>query len=349
MSSADLERTLRDLLVIEGTSERVALNLIKRMTTTPPTRKERLAFVHFLIHAGFYRETLALFIDWFKEKKRLPLMAFCHLLQRSGFRPKAEFIAQLFLAVDEVEEPLFHFSAWETIDPRFAALREKVFHDVMINAAEHKQKLIAKLDYFQQNRMIEEEQRLIDELVAVYPHDTDLKLRKEGFKMRWADALIARKALESFDDSFDLTKAKMSPADAEAARIISTAFTEAASRFPQSAYDLAIGLYFLDFYESAKTILEIAPPGFNVDWFYAECLLQSRRFLECLDFLQQIELKYSADPETTFGVTYYRAQALNGLGQLGVATQLLKSIVSIRPGYRAAHSLLLKWAGQGMR
>jgi tetratricopeptide (TPR) repeat protein len=346
--SEDVERTLRDLLISEGSSEKVARNLIERMKKESPARKERWAFAHFLIHAGFYKDLLGLYADWFREKNRIPLMAFCHLLNLSGFRPKAEFLKQLFVAIDETEEPQFVFSPWVEIDPRFEVLHQKAFESVMHNAEVHRQKLSAKLEYFRVNRMIDEEARLLDEMLEIYPHDQILKNEKENFKIRWADTLIARKALEAFDESFIYAKSNAKPADVEIARVIATSFQEAASKNPRAAYNLALGLYFLELYESALSVLALAPQTPAVDWFHIECLIQSRRFVECLDAISNIETVYSNDPETIFGATYFRAQALNGLGQIGVATELLRSIVAIRPSYRAAHSLLLKWAGRGL-
>ena len=354
IKSDDFERVFRDLLVTEGSSDRVALELLNRLRRDPTTPQQRKAYVQFLIQAGYNHQTLQLFEDWFRNTSdkpiagALPLREFCELLHSSGYRPKAEFLIHMLAAVDEVEEPQFYFTDWETLDPRFKTLKEKAFTAVMVKAAAHKEALLTKLDYYRQNRMLDEETRLIDELIETYPHDSHLKNLKENLKLRWADALIARKALESFDESFDLNHPLLSETDKEAARIIASSFLEAASQDAKASYDLALGLYFLELYDSAKTTLEFAPEALNKDWFMVECLLQSRRFVECLDYLILLEAKYSADPETTFGATYYRAQALNGLGQLGVATELLKSIVAIRPSYRAAHSLLLKWAGRGL-
>jgi hypothetical protein len=56
-----------------------------------------------------------------------------------------------------------------------------------------------------------------------------------------------------------------------------------------------------------------------------------------------MEIKYISDPETTFAVSYLRAQALQGLGQHGSALEIMQSIVRVRPNYRSAHSLILEW------
>ena len=112
-----------------------------------------------------------------------------------------------------------------------------------------------------------------------------------------------------------------------------------------AAYNLAIGLYFIELYHEALQVIRRAPESSAKDWFYLELLLRCGRYLECLDEVNQIELKYSADPESTFAATYIRAQALWGLGQTGSAIELLRSIVDIRPSYRSAHSLLNEWAG----
>jgi thioredoxin-like negative regulator of GroEL len=102
----------------------------------------------------------------------------------------------------------------------------------------------------------------------------------------------------------------------------------------------------MELFEQARKLLEMAPSTLAVDWLYLDVLLKCRRYAEGLDALLTLERRYANDPETTFAATYARAQALAGLGQVGAAAALLKSLVSIRPGYRSAHSLLLQWGGR---
>lgn len=112
------------------------------------------------------------------------------------------------------------------------------------------------------------------------------------------------------------------------------------------AYDLAIGLHFVGDFATAEIILSYAPSGLAADWFKAELLVNCRRYVDALEWIQNLELRYQNDPETTFASVYLRAQCLRGLGKTAEAIELLGSVVNMRPHYRSSHSLLLAWQEQ---
>ena len=241
---------------------------------------------------------------------------------------------------------LTHFLPWETLDPRFIDLKNATVDKLTHIAKERKEKYLIKLDYLRANRMIEEEEKLLDKLVKFYPDDSNFQTDKKNFRQRWARAIISRKAFESFDGGAEHTEPLFTEDELSAAKIFTTEIKKLAKKKPQLAYNLSIALYFLELYDLAHETLFFAPQALNVDWFSIEVLFRSRRYAQCLDAIAIVEKKYSDDPETVFGTTYYRALALDGLGQTGMAAELLKSIVTIRPTYRSAHSLLLKWGGR---
>ena len=56
--------------------------------------------------------------------------------------------------------------------------------------------------------------------------------------------------------------------------------------------------------------------------------------------------RYDAHPkDKVVAITYARARALKGLGQDDLATDLLRSLVRVRPSYKSAQSLLMDWSG----
>ncbi|NJL25310.1 MAG: hypothetical protein HC902_09105 [Calothrix sp. SM1_5_4] len=113
------------------------------------------------------------------------------------------------------------------------------------------------------------------------------------------------------------------------------------------ASDLAVAFWFLDEYGQALEILKWAEPSTANDWLHAELLFASRRYVEALELLNHLEVKYVNDPEATFSVSYIRAQCLRGLGQQAAALEILRSIVRIRPNYRSANALILAWTEGG--
>lgn len=341
------ETALRDLLISEGRTDRVAEILQQRLLNSPLNHQERRSFMNFLIQAGHYRKALEVYAHWFREKISSPLYSFCYLLHSSKFQPRPEFFKALFAAVkhaDEEDRPT-HFLPWETLDARFSELKGKTLDKWKTKARELKQRLYEKLEYVRANRMIEQEEKLLDELAQKYPDDENIQIEKENFAQRWARAVIAKKTSEGLFHQDEQVEAPHTEQETAVAQAITGAMKDLASLKPKMAYDFAIGLYFLEFYEKSREVLHYSVPAAHVDWFEIELLLKSRRFVECLDTISIVEKRYADDPETTFGATYYRALTLAGLGQTVKAAELLRSIVSIRPHYRSAHSLLLKWRG----
>lgn len=344
MSEA-IELAIRDLLLTEGDSDRVAQSLYRRLTEDAPNRKERAEFLNYLIHSGYYSEAFEIYRHWFKTSFPIPLTPFCHLLYLSGFKPGKIFLDQLF-KLNEVsanENKVRTFPPWEDLDFRFVEIKKNIANELLEKNQQKRLRDFEKLEYLRINRMIAEEEKYLDELIALYPEEASLISDKKNFKQRWAREVIAEKALKTFNDSAGHDDPVFTQDEKIAGEKLTQVFLKLAKEKPELAYLLSIGLYFLDLYSNAILVLNSAPISRETDWFSVELLLKSRRYAECLDACYQIENRYTDDPETTFGATYYRAQALYGLGQSTTAKDLLRSLVGIRPSYRSAHSLLLKW------
>jgi hypothetical protein len=363
--SEALETAIRDILINEKDTSRVAEELFGRMDVDEETlTDERTAFTNFLINAGHYEEVIKLYSRWFKKKESHSLRSFCYTLNKNGFTPNETFSNYLFKAKKESAEKLdLWLSDWEGYDRRFAAEKKTAVQSAQKQYDSIKKNLFNKLEYLRANRMINEEEKLIDQLIVMMPENLELKQQKNNFQERWARAIIARKSFESLDTTFDNPSR---PLDTETETIVLAITQEMIVRSESNStlvYDFAIALYFLEQYEVALQILAYASPIPNlkskssnktnhenndksIDWFKIELLIKSRRYVESLDFISIIEKKYAADPETSFAGTYAKALTLYGLHQQSTATELLKSIVNIRPNYRSAHSLLQKWTGK---
>src|SRR5690606_33984702 len=116
-----------------------------------------------------------------------------------------------------------------------------------------------------------------------------------------------QKSFESIGAGMNINEPTFTRDELEVAGVIVRACEELAARNGKMAYNLALLLCFMELYEPALNILKHASPDPAVDWLYTEILLNARHFVECLDALTAIEGRYADDPETIFGVTYYRA------------------------------------------
>lgn len=345
--SASYEAVIRDLLIQEKSSDHLVSLLTRKIENESPPHSELVAYLNFLVHAGYKKTSIEILNRLFNGQRAIPLTTFCYVLHHSGFKPGQEFIKHLLSAqqAQKLSDQMKYFHPWEQL-PFFKNLREQTTKQIQEENIEHKKRHLEKLEYLRNNRMIDEEEKLINEVSQMYAEDQTFKNIKKEFSERWAREILSRKS--SSRNSTEETNPTITM-NLEFVQIVNTITSEMIKMVHQNAslsYDFAIGLYFLEQYESALNIIKYAHQSVSTDWFTLDLLLKTHRFVECLDAISTIEKRYAADPETTFGATYYRALALDFLGQRNTALQLLKSIVHIRPTYRSAHSLMLTWGGQ---
>ena len=120
---------------------------------------------------------------------------------------------------------------------------------------------------------------------------------------------------------------------------------ETAKNDPSQAADLAVIAAMIDLWDDAIELLAMAPDAGRRGWLRLELMLGANRNLELLNELAVVEQAHSEDPETFYATAYLRAQALWALGQEEQAVEILESLLSARPQYRAGVSLLTLWRG----
>jgi hypothetical protein len=341
----EFESALRDLLYLEAKSSIVAERIHERLKKLGAQRPERRAFINFLLQTGEFKKAYELMGLWIPGKDRIPWRELLFLLNKSGYKPNREFLDYFFQAMDEVDpkDSVQIFQAWSHYDPRLADLETKYIKELKKQAEDRKRLHFEKLDYFRSHRMIQEEEKQLKELLLRFPENAQLKSDLAAFKARWAHHYVSDRARNLTEEAWLSSALKPKPEDWEFGNHLLVATKEIVSKKPLAAYDFAIGFYFMDLFHHAVEMIQKAPHNLATDWFRLEALLKGRRYLECLEAINEVEHKYSEDPESSFASTYLRAQVLRGLGQVHSAIELMKSIVNIRPSYRSAHSLLIDW------
>ena len=283
----------------------------------------------------------------FRERIRIPWANYIDILARHKITPKKEVIESVIKGArrQEAVEDLTLSQAWDVHDSRFAEMRAQIYKERV--GREHKQKemLIEKLGFFQNQRLVEEENRVLKLLGKMYPGDEKIVALAKDFEERWARHIIAKRSAAAETDRLERTVTALNEDQQEWGKFLSNEMLKLIKKYPDAAYDFAIALQTMDFAEHALTVLQSAPDSLAKDWLMPEILLGSGRYIDCLEFLLRLERKYGSDPETTFAVVYLKAQAMWLLDQQTTAIELMQSVVNIRPGYRSAASLLGQWNG----
>ena len=317
----ELESAIRDLLFVATSTEQIVERVAVRLQENGGTRPERRAFLNLLIQSGHHKKAYQLIGHWMPERERIPWKEFLFLLKNAGYTPKKEFLDYFFLAMEQVDpkDNVQVFEAWTDIDSRFKNLNERFLKEHKATAETREQRLFEKLEYFRAHRMINEEEKLLQDLSLRFPEKPEIQREKEKFRSRWAHHLIAEKAREhNHRERMDKADA-LTEAEWEFGDHMLNVMEENIQQNPIMAYDFSVGLFMMEFHHQALQMIRMAQPNLATDWFRLEILIKARRYLECLEDLTEVESKYSDDPESAFASTYLRARVLKGLGQVGPA------------------------------
>jgi len=242
-------------------------------------------------------------------------------------------------ALDEI----ISSKGWDKWEPRLTAMRNELVENKIEHHKKFKENMVEKYEFLKNQRMTEQAGKVLKRMLELFPEDESLKGMRREFEEDWARNILSTHMATLQTEAMERTRTQPSTADEAMLKSFLVEGEKAAFKHREFAFDLAIAFWFVEDYARAQEILEYAPPSLATDWMHAELLFAGRRFLEALEQINMLEIKYIEDPETTFAVSYLRAQCLFSLGQQSSALEILQSIVRVRSNYRSAHALILEW------
>lgn len=342
---SSIERDINSLLKDGLSVSSVGAALFRRLEQERLTPSQKLEIYQFAYNAGIHGAILDHFAKRIKVGKAIPWALFVQLLHENGIKYRQGLATHIFegAQTQKALKELLNFYRWDHLDPRFHPLRTSRDKDRQAEFGRIKQRLKEKIIYLQDQRMLDEEKRAIEKYEEMYPDDPFVQEQKSAFKERWARELIHLRASSLRESKIRRSVKEHDSYTTSWIKLIQKELDRLQKSFPHQMYDLAVGFMMLDLPELSVSALERCQRSENIEWLLAEALIAADRPLDSIGLLYEIELKYAAKPETSFGVGYLRAQALWKLGQEEMAIGILTSIINIRPKYRSAHALLEEW------
>ncbi|MEK7355519.1 MAG: hypothetical protein AAB250_03675 [Bdellovibrionota bacterium] len=347
--TSSFEAEIQALLVSLSDPEKVADDLVRRWNLSMLSEAERRTVAEFFVAAGYNSTLLDVLPSLLTSNQKLPWAPFIEALGRSKIEPTAVEIEALFAGATEQDAlaDLVRSRKLDALSPRFNEVRADGALEREAELEKKKNDIMDKLQFLRANRLQEQEKQAIEEFKAIAPQDPQIVKEIESYDMRWAREVLSRRApLEEASAEELLRRSERMTPEQEASKSLMVARTkELAKNDPRAAYDLALSLHFMDFNTEALEVLSVAPPSPSSDWLRIELMILARKFGDALAEASTLEARYASDPEAAFAITYARARALKGLGQGELATDLLRSLVRVRPSYKSAQSLLMEWSG----
>lgn len=343
------ELVIRNLLHKRLAPKELVAKILKLIADPSILWEEKRSLFHFLYNTGQDRALITVIKEGLENKTRVPFDLLIDLSARVNIQPPPSVIESLLkgLKKQHALDEVITSKGWDKWDTRLTAMRAELIEQKVELNKNFKENMIEKYMFLKNQRMTEQAGRVLKRLLELFPEDPSLAEMKKEFDEDWARNVLSTHMATLQSEAFERTRTQPSAADEAMLKLFLSEGEKAAFEHRQFAFELAIGFWFMEHFEHALEILQYAPPGLSTDWLRAELLFAARRFLEALEQINMLEVRYIDDPETTFAVSYLRAQCLHGLGQDASALEILQSIVRVRAQYRSAHALILEWTAGG--
>ena len=340
------ERELRKLLLLKLPAEQTTARALDFLTDATLSWEQKRPIWLFLYNTGHERAVMEALENQLQTKERVPFDLLITLSTKAAQKPEDKDVQSLIkgLRKQRAFADLMAVTAWDHFDARLEQMRTELTMQNLTEQRAAKENMREKFFFLKNQRMSAQAGRVLQRMLELYPEDQELGEQKREFDEQWAREVLSNHVPQVHSGGFEITKTPVGAAD----QVMLEAFMAEGQKLSlvqrSVALDLTIAFWFMDEFNLALEILAWAEPGATVDWMKAELLFAARRFLEALEHLTALEIKYVDDAETTFAASYLRAQCLHGLGQHASAMEIMQSIVRVRAQYRSAHALILEWS-----
>jgi hypothetical protein len=343
-----LELEIQALLQLHGSADLAADALAKKYSKRKLQLDEFEVISAFFLNCGFWASLVSFILKKLEDKALIPWGHFCEALFSSSPLIEPE-IKQAIIDGAEEAKALSHLCkshSMDHFDERLRQLRQQHLQSLIEKDDFRKQELLQNLEIVQSQGLRDAEGKVLEQLQKHFADDPIVHELVRQYQNRLAKDVIAqqpnssKKQKKEVELDFHISK------DSETQTLldqIEASMKQKLKKNPQLCPDFALAQLQFDNQDAAFRLLNLVPANSEIDWLKAEALLKGRRLVELMEHLTYMESSYSIDPDTTFAVNYFRAQALWGLAQKQEALDIMEKLVAARPHYRAAHALLDEW------
>lgn len=334
------------LLTSGLSTENVAQSLAHRIQDGELSKPERHRAMHFIYYSGLHQLFLHTCLFLYQQTADLPWGLLLLLIRQQHLATPLPPEVPDILEAARRSQSLTNLVMSPAFDELFAdcqTLKQSVINEVMHEQQLKIQHLTNQLNYFQSQRLLTEEERVLTKLVRMQPNNHTFVDARKRFKEKWARNILSQRQ-NSQTDTVRIDPLK-GPEELLLLKQLAEECMKYATGKPSLLEDLSLMFLFFEDYESAYRLLRKAPESVAIHWLILEILCLHQKYVQAIDYSTYVDRLYAGDPETPFATTYIRAQCFYALGEVETAIQLLKSIVKVRPEYRSSQTLLLYWQG----
>lgn len=352
---APLDLEIQSLLILHGSTDRAVVALLEKYQNKSQSFQTLEEISYFCLCAG-RPGSLILFLT--KQLELGAKIPWGHFAQAFSMTPPPAgspiFAAVLTGAHEQHLLPHLSRSRWlDTTQPRLITEREERKKNLSKKLAGIKQELLDQAEMLMTQELDEQEGETLEKLVKMFPKDPECNSRLSQYHARKSSRILEERTRNPREKNLeDLNHSKLSPEELKILNEITRSMQEACVSENSEAIkqrlllDFSVAHAMWDNPEGSLELSKNAKDSIESDWLRIESLLLARRFAQLLTELLLIEKKYNQTPDTALAVVYYRAQCLWGLKKKFEAIELLETLVSVSPHFRAAAPLLAAWKRQ---
>jgi tetratricopeptide (TPR) repeat protein len=307
------------------------------------TVKDKLERFNFLFNAGFFKDLFEALLIQIKKNKEKDFFIYFFKCAYKLDLPISKNHWQIFFSIADLDKLTFFSFDSKLIQmhDNLKSCQNQTLQKLRHKEYEYKKHLIEKIEFMQNQRILDGERKALAEFLKAYPEDKTFQNNKIEFEEKWARNII--------DKYQQRNRNKLSETLLDKTRIPKFLFHEmnAISKISsEDCYNMVMFCLFLEVYDDASKLCEnfktISPKSL---WIHFESSFFAKKYFLALDLLLIIEIELCNDPETAMAVIYNKALVLHGLKYRSSAIELLEQIINVNPSYRSTSSLLRLWKG----
>ena len=333
------------MLLKKQNPQMIARKLLKQKALVQ-NQEDFLGICRFMHQAGLNKMLIQTAVEHLQTKKTVPWAFVINILDNCGINISKEVKTMFFNGIIEQNQIPYVLTCcnWDRDYPEWVKMKMDEINQINREKNSQFVQLMEDLEFIKSQGFLKKEEEILKKLKKLAPDNPSINEKWVQFRERWGRHIIQKKKQAALKGTpFHINSGVVDPEELKQMESIVQSVQDLVIKYPDTGYNMALMLFFMGYPKFASQILKDHLHSNAAKWLYADLLLQSKLYLNCLDFLDVMEKESDHQPEAVFALTYMRAKAYHGLGKKKKGKGILTELLKVKPNYRLAHYLLEQW------
>lgn len=323
----------------------IAKKLLKQKALVQ-SHEDFLGICRFMHQAGLHKMLMQTAVERLKTEKAVPWAFVINILDNCNINISKKVKGVFFNGIIEQNQIPYVLTCcnWDQEYPQWVKMKSDEINQINREKNSQFVQLMEDLEFIKSQGFLKKEEEILKKLKKLAPDNPNVNEKWIQFRERWGRHIIQQKKQTGLKGTpSHISSDVVDPEELKQMESIVQSVHDLVVKHPDAGYNMALMLFFMGYPKFASQILKDHLHSDAAKWLYADLLLQSKLYLNCLSFLDVMEKEGEHQPETVFALTYIRAKVYYGLGKKKKGKDILTELLKVRPNYRLAHYLLEQW------